>query len=75
MSAKEMFEKLGYKQSKPENVPVLFYVREVNSCEEIIFDLKYKKIYKEIDGELTEITLDELKAINQQIEELGWYER
>lgn len=79
MSAKDMFEKLGYKQYIEAS-----NVIEVISCDKQIRfnkDGKYKKTieiftntddYKYDDYTYAELTHKELKAINKQIEELGW---
>ena len=69
MSAKEMFEKLEYEYKENEN-----YISYTYCVKEIIeFSLKTKKFVKEdIWGTSLRITLEELKAINKQIEELGW---
>lgn len=70
MTAREMFEKLGYIE-RPKN--------EYYTDAELIYDTKksfYHSIYfdkdKTIDVSNPIITLDLLKAINKQIEELGW---
>lgn len=72
MSAKEMFEELGYIHKYLNNSHRIEYF--LNRDDEfhfvftkIIFYKRLKKIY--IDGILT---LKELQAINKQIEELGW---
>ena len=64
MNAKEMFEKLGYK------------------CKETIFAIEYEKdeenyfVFFKVEKRITiggyDITLKELKAINQQCKELRW---
>lgn len=65
-TAKEMFKELGYKciliKKDEENV--------------IGFDLDTKSVYKTgVYDDISEnITLEELKAINKQVEELGWNE-
>ena len=78
MSAKEMFEKLGYE--------TLFlpydYHKEYKNGREIFisFDTKKKTVAKGKCGFVVEpmdlkditITMSELKAINKQVEELGW---
>lgn len=64
-SAKEMFEDLGYKIYY-ENELTLCYINEEND-DYIYFYIHCKKI--EV---LHDITIYELKAINKQIEELGW---
>ena len=75
MTAKEMFEELGYKQ-KIQN-DVIYYFKEIKIPKKygniliyhINFILKDKELF-------TSKNLDykELKAINKQVEELGWLE-
>ena len=72
MSAREMFEKLGRIQTTTEydNYKAdIDYLDEKTEQTNIFFDLENKKvgfinIYK--------ISVQELKAINKQVEELGW---
>ena len=72
MSAKEMFEELGRIQTTTEydNYKAdIDYLDEKTEQTNIFFDLENKKvglinIYK--------ISMQELKAINKQVEELGW---
>ena len=81
MSAKEMFEKLGYKQLgsfKPnDNYIVIAWDKEKHSdrftiyfygdkAVRVIMGTKRGEIYPPI------IELEELQAINQQVKELGW---
>ena len=69
MTAKEMFAELGYTQ-KTENIredAVIVY--GIPNVAIISFD-ENKQVYKE--GTTSIITLDEWRAINKQIEELGW---
>ena len=73
MSAKEMFEKLGYEQKIKDDV--IYYFKSINVPKKfghiyiynINFILKDKELF-------TSKNLDykELQAINKQIEELGW---
>lgn len=77
-NAKEMFEELGYKyseddyfisyiehnDSKPVKYQIIF--SKEYKCVEIIFVMFDKPHY------FTRINIDLLKAINKQIEELGW---
>lgn len=71
-SAKEMFEKLGRIQTTTEydNYKAdIDYLDEKKEQTNIFFDLENKKvgfinIYK--------ISVQELQAINKQVEELGW---
>ena len=70
MSAKEMFEKLGYRYMKTLSNKEHIVYRHTKSKGEIIFNL----IFKGIENDYA-ITLEELQAINKQVEELGWNER
>ena len=76
MNAKEMFEKLGYKQT--DNLPTYIeYLKQGNTkITEITFDIEEKRIIKQDfnTGFAYYIKYDELQAINKQVEELGWYE-
>lgn len=67
MSAKEMFEELGYEYEQNDVNQIC--VCNVNSDEWLWFYLERKTFeYNE------EIYVDLLKAINQQCKELGWIE-
>lgn len=75
MTAKEMFEKLGYELIQND----MNWLRYgVNTSEWyagfIVFDLRSKKIEitNKVDTFGKTINLEELKAINKQVEELGW---
>lgn len=76
-SAKEMFEELGYKNTKKEDKIILF--------ENFSFDISIEFLNEDGDksivlqklgiddgGDFIILSLEELKAINKQIEELGW---
>ena len=80
MSAKEMFEKLGYNRLY-ENKHYMFYVKVLIETPEyekdsihLEFNFDNKTINKTYgdDNSVSEITLKELQAINKQVEELGW---
>lgn len=85
-SAKEMFEKLGYRLDEQEDYLIYWKLakkQQVNHYRtqneiQIEFNLIYKTIEKrelfhtDTDEDSTIITLRELQAINQQINELGW---
>ena len=82
MNAKEMFEKLGYKVLV-NNKNTLEYLKQTEDEKyTITFDKKYKFIghyyeqYSKFNNmwtyELCDLTLEELQAINKQVEELGW---
>ena len=79
MSAKEMFEKLGY-ELVFENEEVLRYRKNK------MLDVEFWKVYEKITGEKMKkyihistvrngsyfMSLELLQAINKQVEELGW---
>lgn len=79
MSAKEMFEKLGY-ELVFENEEVLRYRKNK------WLDVEFWKVYEKITGEKMKkyikvsnvqnkpysISIELLQAINKQVEELGW---
>lgn len=70
MSAKEMFEKLGYKQV---NNDINYLIYDLDG----VFKLKFYKPQQDIEIEVIEDTyntldVEELQAINKQVEELGW---
>ena len=75
MTAKKMFEELGYKYKEPTfkvHGDSHFYYEDIFKCNLIIFYLKEKKFmtshnYKEMD-----IDMPTFKAIHKQCEELGW---
>ena len=78
MSAKEMFEKLGYKENN-DRENCLRYTKKgfVGQIIEIrIYLDNYKAFIKEGEDDIAYlITMPELQAINKQVEELGWNER
>lgn len=73
MTAKEMFEALGYKRNE-ENEKIIYLIETKGSFyyQEIIFNLVKKIIV--IDGNFLEVAIESklLKAINEQANELGW---
>lgn len=74
MTAKEMFENLGYRRST--DIDVINYSKKLDDTFywiEVLFDLLEKEIVLDDNGyEAYIITYDLLKAINQQCKELGW---
>ena len=82
MTAKEMFEKLGYKYHRtPQGIVCQKSYTNSYPCDEIIiydnvFDFNNKEIRKSRiyleKRTYINITLEELQAINKQVEELGW---
>ena len=72
MKAKEMFEKLGYDYFA-NGLRITCQNYKISSCKLIEFNLKEKKMWlADDDKEVVELSLKEIKAINKQIEELGW---
>lgn len=76
MSAKEMFETLGYEQEK-DKYTILYkkYFEKVNQNGYIIFDFKSKTVSLTMDDGIAsrlDIDMKLLKVINMQVEELGW---
>ena len=70
MTAKEMFEKLGY-EIDTTNDRMLRYGKGYTA--KIEFDLIYHNFYKYNDsGFRSPIDIELLQAINKQVEELGW---
>ena len=79
MSAKEMFEKLGYELK--QGVDFLLYVLESKENPDIQYYIEFETDVKTIIIDtnkkdfINDITFKELQAINKQVEELGWNER
>ncbi|MDO5003594.1 MAG: hypothetical protein Q4E39_05155 [bacterium] len=83
-SAKELFERLGYKLDEQEDYLIYWKIAKKQQMNryhrqneiQIEFNLVYKTIEKRelfhTDEDSTIITLRELQAINQQINELNW---
>ena len=67
MNAEEMFKKLEYKKVQFGRLGNFSYER-FSDDKYFIFDLNSKEIYVCEDC----ITVEELRAINKQCEELGW---
>jgi len=86
MSAKEMFEELGYKCTRNDHLFISYvYLSKCykNYYYNIEFSLKYKEItvrrykgnfFRRIysNEDMIGFYLDDIQAINKQIEELGW---
>ena len=74
-SAKEMFEELGYKKEKYDK-GIMFYMPRQNfdsKTKAIKFYKNDKTIIKHSDNfQAEDITMQELKAINMKVKELGW---
>ena len=82
MSAKEMFEKLGYTYSEcwlqsdlgfDSELDEIYYQKEGKYTPQIKFSLGHKTIsvYRE-NFKSSAFNMKLLKAINKQVEELGW---
>ena len=69
-TAKELFEALGYKRHESENGIQYFSESGV----EITFIFLIRRFYKQENSQSLNISVDEFKAIQQQMEELGWFE-
>lgn len=74
MTAKEMFEKLGFREKKDLKSYIGLIKSYYKNDDEIINFYENKEFMKtgEYDGSYSNITLEELQAINQQVKELGW---
>lgn len=81
LSADEMFKKIGYKFDNNESCHNMiiykkrFFSEKYENCltNEIIFLTDEKKVAKSDYNGLDDlINIDELKAINKKIEEMGW---
>lgn len=86
MSAKEMFEKLGYKLTRDDDSFIIYsYTLKYDKkyYYVITFELKYKQLKIEryrsellrklfSKEDMIGLYLDDIQAINKQIEELGW---
>lgn len=75
MSAKEMFEKLGYEFKKEKGIGIVYYKFVSNEDKENLcgYDWENKVTFfeKQVYSDKY-INMDLLQAINKQIEELGW---
>ena len=70
MTAEDMFKALGYECRKSENA-----IQYLSECgKEITFILELHRFYKQLNFISLNIDVDEFKAIQQQMKELGWLE-
>lgn len=67
-TAKELFKALGYKRHESENGIQYFSESGV----EITFIFLIRRFYKQENSQSLNISVDEFKAIQQQMKELGW---
>lgn len=80
LTADEMFEKLGYEKIDKKGLKHIQYVRQINknTKENITFHKTFKKVEvyfydcEDFDETTKPIAMQELKAINKKVEELGW---
>jgi hypothetical protein len=78
MKAKEMFEKLGYKEKKLiDESLVAWYEKNVFKDKQCIYFYPEKEIRITLEDNNNRVyppifNLKELQAINKQVEELGW---
>lgn len=72
MNAKEMFEALGYEYCNYyDRDKIIQYYNEKEDVQ-FLFWIAEQEFSVSEYGELKNITVDEFKAIQKQIEELGW---
>ena len=71
ITAREMFKKLGYKYNKYRDRNKMIEYRKEDSTS-VLFWIKERKFSVSEYCEPKDITVDEFKAIQQQIKELGW---
>ena len=73
MTAKEMFEKLGYEKTCHDEREIIYSIYSDNVfIAEIEFDLQNQTFYCAFLDEALEVGMKTLKAINHQCRELGW---
>lgn len=78
MTAREMFEELGYKYQEnyfDENIDEIKYIKANKFASSIVFKLDSKcfKIFRYNDEYKSGwCDINMLQAINQQVKELGW---
>lgn len=72
MNAEEMFESLGYTLIRSDNCFISYEKNKIDALIRIVFVMKDKKFYSKYNMVAHDITMDEIKAINQQCKELGW---
>lgn len=75
MTAKEMFEKQGFSYRSTDDV-IEYLFKSINSRRylKINFDLKNKTYFVMECDDIATIDMDIHKAIQKQLEELGWLE-
>ena len=75
MSAKDLFQKLNYFQSNEDEEDELVYNLHSEDVENYRY-ISFHKIFKYIEMDdwtgKFQLSMQELQAINKQVEELGW---
>lgn len=76
MDAKQVFESLGYIQSREDDDYIL-YEKEIDNGEDLKIvsfcdQLRNVKVYYESEMDTPSIDMELFKAISMQIKELGW---
>ena len=75
MTAREMFEELGYEQISASDLKIRYFQSFEVGTFKITFSNMCNEVFFETHGNfIASITPKELKAINKQVEELGWLE-
>lgn len=70
MTAKEMFEKLGYEYEESYDKKLIDYYKKYKGLDlEILFNKDAQKFSMTY---VVEVNIELLQAINKQVEELGW---
>lgn len=75
MTAKEMFEKLGFKQERCDSLFIDYVIYDNKNEYAICFRLSNKDIdivNNTFNREYDYLKMPILQAINKQVEELGW---
>lgn len=73
VTAQEMFERLGYAKTYHDEYEIVYSLYIDNEkVAEIEFDLSVQTFYCSYDESVMEVSMNVLKAINQQCLELGW---
>ena len=75
MTAKEMFEKLSFKQIEEDEYSLKYYSNEIYYDVTVYFNKEKQSYIVTYNIEIPRsITLELHKAIHQQMKELGWLE-
>lgn len=82
MTAEEMFENIGYKNILKNHYKFIFMNEKIYNLNNqparkiISFDLICEtivcKLFNGVETGVGDLSIDEIKVINKQIEELGW---